>query len=306
MSCGAETEANTLYGVLTTDSAAIPAINLDDPLLQIPSALTDDIYKKVVRVTNEDLTTGSVDGTGTFDVLMRGFKSHLTKEFKDGRIIGAEYTKAYIALTESAMQQAVQFLLGREQSFWASAAGQVAVINAKVELAATRVKAAALMIDAQTGKATYALTKMKLSSESMQYCTGKYQLDTYLPLQTAMLTSQKTGQDKQNEILLYQHAYMLPKQLGLVTEQFETQRAQTMNHRSDGGTVEGVIQKNKDLLEQQKISYQRDSEIKAARPFIDAWITMKTVDEGLNAPNGFTNASLDTILAKLKTNNGLN
>ena len=40
--------------------------------------------------------------------------------------------------------------------------------------------------------------------------------------------------------------------------------------------------------------------------FVDAWITQKTIDEGMMAPSGFTNASLDTILTKLKVNNDLN
>jgi hypothetical protein len=45
--------------------------------------------------------------------------------------------------------------------------------------------------------------------------------------------------------------------------------------------------------------------VKASKIFSDAWITMKTIDEGLVPPNGFTNASLDTVLTALKTNNQL-
>ena len=43
--------------------------------------------------------------------------------------------------------------------------------------------------------------------------------------------------------------------------------------------------------------------IKAARIFSDAWITQKTIDEGLTAPTGFTNASLDQVLLAIKVNN---
>lgn len=58
------------------------------------------------------------------------------------------------------------------------------------------------------------------------------------------------------------------------------------------------------LYKQQIISYQRDSEVKAARIFTDAWITMKTIDEGLTAPDGFTNARVDDVLLKLRQENG--
>jgi len=84
------------------------------------------------------------------------------------------------------------------------------------------------------------------------------------------------------------------------------QRAQTLDTRSDGVTdVEGVLGKQKDLYTQQITSYRRDAETKVAKLFTDAWITMKTIDEGLSPPTGFTNASLDEILGVLKVNNDL-
>lgn len=58
------------------------------------------------------------------------------------------------------------------------------------------------------------------------------------------------------------------------------------------------------LYKQQIISYQRDAEVKAARIFTDAWIAMKTIDEGLKAPNGFTNDRVDDVLKKLRDENG--
>ena len=58
------------------------------------------------------------------------------------------------------------------------------------------------------------------------------------------------------------------------------------------------------LYKQQIISYQRDAEVKAARIFTDAWITMKTIDEGLKAPEGFKNEKIDDVLKKLRDENG--
>ena len=48
-----------------------------------------------------------------------------------------------------------------------------------------------------------------------------------------------------------------------------------------------------------------DAEVKAAKLFTDAWITQKTIDEGLTAPSNFANDSVNTILGVLKANSGL-
>ena len=85
----------------------------------------------------------------------------------------------------------------------------------------------------------------------------------------------------------------------------ESARAQTLDTRTDGLAVSGSVGKQKALYSQQITSYQRDAEVKAAKLFTDAWITQKTIDEGLTAPSNFANDSVNTILGVLKANNGL-
>lgn len=281
MACGADTEAQELFTTLTADANfVLPDIDLTGPDYQIPSS---SINLPITPITNEALTTGDVDGPGTFDVIMRGFKAHLIQEFKGNRITGADYVKAYIALTEAAMGQAVQFLLGKDQQYWQSVlaqqqalAAQVAVVIARVQLATTKADYEKSKIDAATSAAGYALTKLKLSTESISYCQAKFTLEM-----------------------------MLPQQLLLLKEQTDAQRAQTLDTRADGTTVTGTLGKQKDLYTQQITSYQRDAEIKAAKLFTDAWITMKTIDEGLLAPPNFQNASIDIVLGHIKSNNDL-
>lgn len=100
---------------------------------------------------------------------------------------------------------------------------------------------------------------------------------------------------------------LLPTQKELLQEQVEGARAQTLDTRTDGTTVVvGLIGKQKDLYTQQITSYQRDAEVKAAKMFIDSWVTQKTIDEGLLAPTALQNASVDTVMQRIKTNNGLN
>lgn len=99
---------------------------------------------------------------------------------------------------------------------------------------------------------------------------------------------------------------LLPAQHQMVLEQVEGARAQTLDTRIDGTPVVGLVGKQKDLYTQQIESYQRDAEVKAAKMFIDTWVTQKTIDEGLTAPTVLQNASIETVMSRIKTNNGLN
>lgn len=278
MSCSAEVEANRLLEELTKgDDFTLPDIDMSGPEWDIPGGDGSPIFGAITKITNESLTTREVGGSGTFDALMESAHNHLKAEFKANRITGGEYTKAYIAMMESCMSNAVQFLLGRDQAYWAAAMAQIQAVTARVQLATSKAQFVLAKVQALSAKSEYALTKLKIATESETYCAALFNADQ-----------------------------MLPQQLKLITEQTEAQRAQTLDTRSDGATVTGSVGKQKELYSQQITSYQRDAEVKASKLFTDAWITQKTIDEGLNPPNGFTNASIDTILTKLKSNNGLN
>lgn len=282
MSCGGETLAKELLtDILLGKEITFPDIDLSGPEFDLPDlpavALPDPL-------TNEDLTTRQINGTGTFDALMESIANHLKGEFQANRISGAEYTKAYIAAFQGALGTAAQYLLGKDQAYWQGVlaqaqaqTAQVELVTAKVNLQVAKLQAIAMEYQARNSEATYALTVMKLATEDQTFCQMK--------AQTELTQEQKK----------------------LVVEQMEAARAQTMNTRSDGvTTITGSIGKQKDLYTQQITSYQRDAEVKAGKLFVDAWITQKTIDEGLVAPTGFTNASVDQVLTKIKTENDFN
>lgn len=359
--CGADTEANSLITSLTQDAKfPIPVVDLTKPEFQFPDGALND---PVSKLSIEDVTTGSLTGPGAFDTLMRGFRAHLEEEFNQGRITGDDYTKAYIALTESAMNQSIAFLLGKDGAYWQAQQAQIQAFIARVQLEETKVRLAATQFDASNQKANYALTKMRMITEEVNYCSGKYTLEEMMPLQKAGLTNENAisaynlsqilpkqvelstaqiaqqkvdtqisdynlstilpaqntklvtenaGQVIANDTASYNLSQVLPAQLQtmqeqrmLVTEQKEAQRAQTKNNRSDGELVEGVLGKQKDLYNQQINSYQRDSELKVAKVFSDAWITQKTIDEGLVPPTSFTNQEIEKVLSQLRTKAGI-
>ena len=350
MSCGADTEANSLIGTVTADAdLTLPVINLDDPLFKVPVDASSAMYQGLTKISNADLTTGVVGGAGTFDILMASVSAHLKAEYEKGRITGSEYTRAYIELTQGAMAQAVAFLLGREQSFWEAQKSQIMAVTAQVQLAQTKVTLVQALYETNLARANYGLTKLKMASESQAFCINKFNLESTLPAQlallgvqrgqgqytldnlmpeqknasiaqTGLLNVQKTTAQYQLEALLpqqmeqavaqtlgekYRVNNLLPTQNKLLLEQVEAQRAQTMDVRTDGLAVAGIMAAQRALYTQQTTSYLRDSEIKAAKLFTDAWITQKTIDEGLEAPNNFTNTQLDLVLNHIKLNNNL-
>jgi hypothetical protein len=428
---GADLIANEIAETLLDGKDfALTLPSFDGPDYEVPIKDGNFLYDPIDDISNADLTSKVVDGTGTFDYLMAAFRAHLDREYENGRITGSEYTKTYIALTEGAMSNATQFLLGKDAAHWNAIGAQlqarqaeIGVVTARVQLQAEKTKLQLLKFETLTAQVNYALTKMRLATESINFDTAKFQLDEMLPLQKTlvgkqveqttaeiasvtartaqtveetkgvvnnndlqpqrkalllaqideqsnqnsnltkqgvlldneaalqpqkvdMLTKQIAGQLGQNILLgkqadnLQQEINLGPDKLALLKkqvanqeaqtlyvgkqgqvidkelelqpykktllqEQAEGQRAQTLDTRTDGIPVAGSVGKQKDLLAQQVISYKRDGEMKAARVFIDAWVTMKTIDEGLAPPTAFSNTNLDAILGTVKLNNGL-
>lgn len=292
----AATEALNLLSTITAGvSFDIPVIDLSLAIYKLPGDENAEFYQPVSRVAFTEVTDGSIDGDGIFDQIMAAAKAHLIQEFEENRITGAQYTDAYIALVQVAMDRATNFILAREQTFWQAQNGQIEAITKRAVLEQERLRTAQAAIEANNAKATYGKTVLSMANEALTYDQGQYQLNTMLPKNALILDGQKSKIDA--ELLI------IPKQGNLLDEQLEAARAQTMDTRTDGITlVAGTVGKQKDLYTQQVTSYKRDAEIKAAKVFSDTWITQKTLDEGLLAPDAFTNASLDDVFAVIKAN----
>lgn len=123
--------------------------------------------------------------------------------------------------------------------------------------------------------------------------------------QTTHLTTKEGPKVTQETTNLTTTNLMLQEQIKLIKEQTESQRANTLDTRLDGATVSGTIGKQKLLQQQQIDSYKRDQEYKYLKILTDAWVTQKTMDEALTPPTSFTNASIDTVMSKYRTNTAL-
>ena len=306
-------DANALFNQLTEDyDFPFPEIDLAGSEFDFPFDSTSALYQPIPKLTVCDLTTGQVNGDGVFDALLKSVSVHLRAEFDAGRITGAEYTKSYIAAVEAAMANGTQFLLQRDQAFWTAQAAQLGAITARVQLQTAKAQMLQAMYGALREKAGYALAKMQTSVASMEYMTAEYNHTMLQPLQKDVLTAQAAtavlqteSQDLENQTKDFTLTNILPAQAQLVTEQMEAARAQTLDLRTDTNAVTGSIGKQKDLYAQQIVSYQRKSELDAAKLWSDAWTVQKTIDEGLVAPSNFTNTNVDSVLAKIRIANGL-
>lgn len=272
MACGADTFGTTLMDSLTSDAP------FSTPTTVIPAGVS--------KLSIVDLTSGTVAGTGAFDKIMVSLAAHLKNEYDKNRITGAEYTKAFIAATELALSQGASFTLACERQYWDTLLLQQQAIAAKLQ--------------AENLLAEYAIKKLQLAKLSSEYCASEFNVNTLLPKQAEMLTKQIAGQETSNQIAAYNLANMLPEQLKLVKEQFESARAQTKDTRSDGSAIEGSVGAQNLLHAQQVTAYVQDSKLKVAKIFSDSWITQKTLNEDVPAPAQLINDSVNTVLSNLR------
>lgn len=248
--------ANELQTALTAELlelSKVPAVDFDK--YGISQDLLDSISESVEPISNESLTTTEVGGSGTFDILMKTVSNHLLEEFEAGRISGAEYTRAYIELTGTAMASSIEFLLNRDQARWAAITAQIqasdALVNQDIALQQLDIN----RVQSEMVRVNYANEKAKLAT--------------------------------------------VTEQLTLMEEQVEAARGQTLTTRRDGQPIVGVIGSQIDLQQQQKITFQKDMELKTAKVFSDAWTVLKSIDEGLTPPESFSNDNVDRILSTI-------
>lgn len=244
-----------MAALLTGEDVSIPTIDFSGSEYSIPGDINSDAYDVLVKLSDSDLTTGAINGTGAFDKLMVGVAAQLQREYDAGRITGAEYSKSYITLTQSALATSLQFLLGKDASYWQAVQAQTQAVIARVQLATVKAENARAQIEALTAKSNYALTKLKLATEDVQYGSLKYKLDNIDPLQVTQLTLQNSGITTSNlglsinnDIASYNLTTTLPKQSLML----DAQTAQTIAQTSHIGKQElATVQQTSNLESQQ-------------------------------------------------------
>jgi len=289
----------------------IPDVDFDDDIYNIPQEIIDALRTPPDKLTPGLLTERKVDGNGMFDQLMTAFKVHIMEEYDSGRITGAEYTKAYIALSQAALQYAVQYLLGRDQAYYGALSallqGFVTGINANI----AKVQLAIAQAQAHQHKAQYAGTVLALAvNDAQRDLVGEQ--TKHAIAQTALVEEQQeqvhaqtsdTKKDGSTSVtgIMGGNINLLKQQKILTQEQTEQTHAQTSDKRMDGTTpVSGYTGNQNSLLKMQVQAFKNDAVLKGAKVFADSFATQASMGTATVAGTGLDAAGVNSAITKLQ------
>lgn len=264
MANNVDTRAKELLSSITDGlDFSVPNVDFNDDSLKIPEALAEALQRSPEQLTNDSLTEGCIAGEGTFDQVMKALKDHLTDEFEAGRITGAEYTKAYIAMMQTALQCSVQYLLGRDAAYYQALGAQAQALTMNIGAYTAKVQLAIAQAQAHLNKAQYAGAVLNLAAT-----------------------------DKQID--------QINQQIILTGEQAEQAHAQVSDTLMDGSTkVTGYTGNQNALLKQQVIAFKKDSIIKAAKIYADSFATQISMSTATAAGTGLDANGIGSAISKL-------
>lgn len=295
------------YNLTRSDNFNLDNLQINPDDFKLPDGLLDKIFNYKVSATLAEVTTKDPNGTGAFDTFMTAISKHLEKEFSQGRIIGADYSNAYIAAMQMALQQAVDFVLKKDQVFISVTTAQLAAIDTAINVIKSKIALITTQIQAYIAQTQYAGEKLKLSNLHETYITLIAQYNK-LCEEVNVQKAQTSGTRTDNATVagsIGAQIQMINEQIKLVREQVESARAQTLDTRTDGAAVKGQIGKQKDVASQQIIAFKQKAGIDAANIASNAWITSKGMNDAVEAPTSMQNAALNNVVDQVYANAGL-
>lgn len=249
-----------------------------------------------------ELTTGTLDGTGVFDMMTRSIKAHLLEEHTQGRIKGAEYATVYLGALSGAMDRSLEFLLQREKIELEAdlIRAQILKVNQEILLVGAQIalaeqQAANLLLEGelipeQKNKLiaeTSLLGKQELKVVSETVLLGNQNLkvisETELVDQQVLnaaeellvLTAQRCKLQAEFDLLV-ENKLKTVGETSLLAQRKITEQAQTSGDAIDPNSVLG---KQNTLYTRQAEGFLRDAEQKAASILADAWKVRRSTDE---------------------------
>lgn len=200
-----------------------------------------------VEIVLNDLTSGTVTGTGIFDRLMQATKAHLEAEYAKGRIKGPEYATVYLGALDNVMANAMQFLL------------QKTAIGLQADLLAQQILLA--QVEVVKANAIVRLTEQQIANAVIE--------GTVLVAQECKLRAEYD--------LTMATKLKVTAENALLVQKLATEKAQILALGVDDNSVIG---KQKTLYTAQANGFTRDAEQKTAQLLISTWNSRRMTDEG--------------------------
>ena len=299
---------------------SVPSVDFDSNAFEIPESLADALKNTPEQLTIGTLTDCTIDGNGCFDKVMTALKAHLNLEYEAGRITGAEYTKAYIASMQGALQFSVQYLLGKDNAYFTSLGSQATALRANIDAYTAKVQLAIAQAQAHQNRAVYANEVLKLGAADTQRnlvieqakqvvaqtaLTGVQedltteQVNTqtkqtaHLAKQTEAITNQMRLVDAQTDVQ--------KQQKNLLVEQTEQAHAQVSDTQLDGSTpVTGYTGNQNKLLKQQVEAFKHDAIVKGSKIFTDSFATQLSMSTATVSGTGLDAQGIAKATAALQ------
>lgn len=277
------------------------------------------------ELTIASLTGGSVQGAGNFDEIMRAVKSHLSDEYKSGRITGDMYTQAYISALDLALTTANSYTLQHQVTNQ-----QVKLLDAQIaneQLNNTLIQAQINKVNKDTEYVTKQILKVddEIALVQAQVATQTKQLEVMdkailnadkdlevktsgIALQTAQtgLANQQVTNAVAQEEQIRKQTLKLQSEIDVLEQRKASELAQTSD-TVNGQPVGGVLGKQIALYGNQAEGYIRDAEQKAAKILNDTFLTRVTTeyDSADATTAGQSDAEVSKVMAKLKSGIGV-
>ena len=149
----------------------------------------------IAPISNEDLTTKVVNGTGIFDELMTAAHAHLDQEWDKQRITGTQYAEVYLGQMTAVLQQSVAFLVQRDAIYLNNLLTQAQIDKANKELALLdkQIELIEAQIASQEANNTLIAQKVKTEKAQIQDTVDGEVVVGVTGAQTALYKQQKEG-----------------------------------------------------------------------------------------------------------------
>ena len=254
-----EDRSKELLEKLTTGlDFSIPNVDFDDKAFKIPDSLLDALQKVPEPLTIGLLTERKIDGDGAFDAVMTALKSHLKLEYDEGRITGAEYSKAYIAMLQSALQFAVQYLISRDNAYYQALGAQTQALISSINVYKAKVELAIAQAQAHQNKAEYANRVLGLGAVEKQTLLTNAQ--TSKTTEEVKLVTSQTARTEQDTKLTEANTSKVGKESLLV----EAQTSQTAENTKLVTANTGKVGKEALLIEAQTAQTEENTKLATA------------------------------------------
>ena len=267
----------------------------------------------IMPVTVDDITQGSVTGTGIFDKLMATVAAQLQAEFKADRITQTDYGQVYVSALNNTLGQAIQFLLTKDQAVIQAAT--LAAQYGKIALEKQQLENQNGLLLAQKAQLELQNEKLVVEKETLILQNEKLVVEKeVLLLQKDQLAAQITqiglqsAQIQQQTLLIASQVTTDAAQRALITQKTATEVAQTQDNPTSNVSAgySGVVGKQNALYAAQTTGFTRDAEQKAAKLALDILATQLSTDDSMTVEN--TNmhpAAIGALVAKLATGIGV-